>query len=126
VTSVASGDEDVSVWEGLPEDLKALFTAHASHSTTTSVLEENDYAESKDGAVVDENKNVDPNHTLLKMTLALEGKVDRHMERLEAGLALNEVMSVLKMVRMGHAHDHFFLRVFQQLLNTPDNRQTKH
>ncbi|KIM46494.1 hypothetical protein M413DRAFT_64505 [Hebeloma cylindrosporum] len=52
--------------------------------------------ESDDGIAVNETENVDPNHTLLKLTLALEGKVDRHMERLEAGLALNEVMNLLK------------------------------
>jgi hypothetical protein len=114
VTPVANGDEGVSVWDGLPDNLKALFTAH---STTTSDMEEdNDVA-------VYENENVDPNHTLLKLTLALKGKVDRHMERLEAGLALSEVMSVLKMVRTSHVHDRV---LFTQLLNTPCNRQTKH
>ena len=87
------------MWDGLPEDLKALFTIHASHSTTTSYLEQDDPHQNNDGIVIDENEHVDPNHTLLKLTLALEDKVDRHMERLEAGLALNEVMSVLKMVR---------------------------
>ena len=116
MTPVASGDEGVSVWDGLPEDLKALFTAHASRSTTASNLPEDDARESNDGLTVDENKHVDPNHTLLKMTLALEGKVDRHMERLEAGLALNEVMSVLKMVRIRLVHDRVLFTRFPTII----------
>jgi methionyl-tRNA synthetase len=111
VTPVASEDESVSVWEGLPEDLKTLFITRALRSTTSD-LPEDDSRESNDGVAVDENKNVDPNHTLLKMTLALEGKVDRHMERLEAGLALNEVMSVLKMVRISHLYDRVLFYAF--------------
>ena len=108
VTPGANGDDGVSVWDGLPEDLKALFTTHASRSTTTTSYLEQD--KSNDGIVIDENESVDPNHTLLKLTLALEDKVDRHMEQLEAGLALNEVMSVLKMV---HTSSPCF--IFEQL-----------
>lgn len=119
MTLGASGGESVSVWDGLPEDLKALFTTHAPRSTTTSDLEEDNPRESNDGVSVKENENVDPNHALLKLTLTLEGNVDRYMERLEAGLALNEVMSVLKMVRIHHVPD----CVLRQLYNIPCNKQ---
>jgi len=83
----------VTVWDGLPEDLKALFVAQTSRPTTIS---EQDDPRERDDDVFIENENVDPNRTLLKLTLVLEARVQRHMERLEAGLALGEVMDVLK------------------------------
>jgi len=100
----------MTVWDGLPEDLKALFAAQASRAgaATVSELEQDDPREHDNI----ENENVDPNHTLLKLTLALEGRVEQHMERLEAGLALGEVMGVLKMVRIkSHSWPRPLLRI---------------
>lgn len=41
----------------------------------------------------------DRNYELLKTVLALPAKVHKHMEMLEASLALGEIMAVLKLVR---------------------------
>jgi len=42
---------------------------------------------------------MEPNYELLKAVLALPEKVHGHMEKFEAGLALGEIMGVLKLVR---------------------------
>ena len=43
---------------------------------------------------------MEPNYELLKTVLALPEKVHGHMETFEAGLALGEIMGVLKLVRI--------------------------
>jgi len=48
---------------------------------------------------VDVDNGNDPNLDLLKSAEALPGKVHDHMETFEVGLAIEEIMDVLKLVR---------------------------
>jgi hypothetical protein len=105
VSPDASGNMGVSEGDGLPEEIKALFAAQASPSTTLLELGEDKPRERDNNVAVDENKSADPNYTSLKLTLALEDRVERHMKRLEAGLVLGEVMAVLKTVRTSPIND---------------------
>jgi hypothetical protein len=112
------------VWDGLPEELKTLFATQTSQSE----LEVDDPRERNDDiAVGNKNESVDPNYTLLKLTLALEARVKQHMERLEAGLALGEVMGVLKMVRRSLIYAPFVMGFPGLDIDNlvPCNRQTK-
>jgi len=64
---------------------------------------------------VDVDSSPDANYDLLKTVLALPEKVHGHMETFEAGLALKEIMGVLKLVRIAIYIFFRFSFVFQDL-----------
>ena len=63
----------------------------------------------RDNEVVDSSDVNEPNYELLKAVLALPEKVHGHMETFEVGLALGEIMGVLKLVRIASFFSKFLL-----------------